>query len=131
MSQKESAPDLVVNGGEGFPNATITAIRFEHIRAALGVGEDRPRLSWIVDTTTAGWRQTGYEIEAYGPEGRLRGQTGRGESESSPSWQSLWRNRIRRHARQWRFPDHVWCRSWRAGKSDWRDRERNQWIRAD
>jgi len=71
----------VVNGVEGFPNATITAIRFEHIRDALGLGEERPRLSWIVDTTTAGWRQTGYEIEAYGPEGRLRGQTGRVESD--------------------------------------------------
>src|SRR5690242_18265592 len=83
MSQKESAADLVLNGAEGFPNATITAIRFEHIRDALGVGEDRPRLSWIVDTTTVGWRQTGYEIEAYGPDGRQRGQTGRVESDQS------------------------------------------------
>ncbi len=62
---------------------TIADVRFEHYRDALGVGEARPRLSWIVATTTAGWRQTGYEIEAYGVDERLREQTGRVESDQS------------------------------------------------
>jgi alpha-L-rhamnosidase len=83
MSQKESVANLVLNGAKGFPNVTIAAIRFEHFRDALGVGQERPRLSWIVDTATAGWRQTGYEIESYGPEGQLCERTGRVESDQS------------------------------------------------
>src|SRR5947199_558921 len=83
MSQKEIAPKLVVNEEESFPHTTITTIQFEHLRDALGISEERPRLSWIVDTSTAGWRQTGYEVEAYGPEGRLQGQTGQVESDQS------------------------------------------------
>src|SRR2546423_79720 len=62
---------------------TIADVRFEHYRDALGVGEARPRLSWIVATSTTGWRQTGYEIEAYGVDERLREQTGRVESDQS------------------------------------------------
>ena len=41
-------------GVEGAPGATIANVRFEHHRDALGVGEARPRLSWIVATTIAG-----------------------------------------------------------------------------
>src|SRR5438876_11446054 len=62
---------------------TIADVRFEHHCDALGVGEARPRLSWIVATSTTGWRQTGYEIEAYGVDERLREQTGRVESDQS------------------------------------------------
>src|SRR5256885_8941204 len=70
-------------GAEGAPGVTIANVRFEHHRDALGVGEVRPRLSWIVATTTAGWRQAGYEIEAYGVDGRLRDRTSRGQSDQS------------------------------------------------
>lgn len=61
----------------------IADVRFEHHRNAPGIGETRPRLSWIVEAATGGWRQTGYEIEAYGPEGQLRGQTGQISSDQS------------------------------------------------
>ncbi|GAA4343933.1 family 78 glycoside hydrolase catalytic domain [Microbacterium rhizosphaerae] len=43
---------------------SVTPIRFEHHRGALGIGESAPRLSWIVDHAPAGWRQARYEIEA-------------------------------------------------------------------
>src|SRR2546428_11874555 len=77
MTQQGSTP---VDGVSG---VTIADVRFEHRRDALGVGEARPRLSWIVTTSVATWRQAGYEIEAYGSEGRLRGRTGRVESDQS------------------------------------------------
>src|SRR6266581_7473314 len=62
---------------------TIADVRFEHHRDPLGVGEARPRLSWIVATTTAGWRQAGYEIEAYETGGLLSGRTNRVQSDQS------------------------------------------------
>jgi alpha-L-rhamnosidase len=77
MTQQGSTP---VDGVSG---VTIADVRFEHHRDALGVGEARPRLSWIVTTSVAGWRQAGYEIEAYGSEGRLRGRIGWVESDQS------------------------------------------------
>ncbi len=77
MTQQESTPV------DGVPNVTIAEVRFEHHHDALGVGEARPRLSWIITTTTTGWRQSRYEIEAYGPGGQLRDQTGRVESNQS------------------------------------------------
>ena len=60
---------------DGAANVTIADVRFEHHRDALGIGEVRPRLSWTVETTVAAWYQAGYELEAYGPDGRLREQT--------------------------------------------------------
>jgi alpha-L-rhamnosidase len=59
---------------------TVTNVRFEHHREPLGIGEARPRLSWIVETALAGWHQIGYEIEAY-KSGQLLAQTGRVESD--------------------------------------------------
>jgi len=70
-------------GVDGATGVTITHVRFEHHRNALGIGEALPRLSWMVATSLAGWRQAGYEIEAYGPEGGLRSRTGRVESDQS------------------------------------------------
>ena len=61
----------------------IIGVRFEHRRETLGLGVARPRLSWIVETATPGWRQAGYEIEAYDPDGQLRDQTGRVNSDRS------------------------------------------------
>src|SRR6266567_8085073 len=71
------------NPVDGTSAVTIAEVRFEHLRETLGVGVLRPRLSWIVETAPAGWRQIGYEMEAYGPEGQLRGQTVRVESDQS------------------------------------------------
>ncbi|HJZ49630.1 MAG TPA: family 78 glycoside hydrolase catalytic domain [Roseiflexaceae bacterium] len=62
---------------------TVADIRFEHLRDALGIGADRPRLSWIVVNAPGGWRQAGYEIEAYWPGSQLREQTGRVDSDES------------------------------------------------
>src|SRR5919202_2016077 len=63
--------------------ATIADIRFEHRPNVLGIGTAEPRLSWIVATEAADWRQAGFEIEAYGPDDNLRDQTGRIESDQS------------------------------------------------
>jgi len=68
---------------DGGWSVTIASVCFEHHREALGTGEDRPRLSWIVATAMAGWRQVGYEMQTYGSDGRLRQQTGRIESDQS------------------------------------------------
>ncbi|SDY77344.1 alpha-L-rhamnosidase [Herbiconiux ginsengi] len=43
--------------------ATVSAARFEHHRDALGVGESRPRLSWVVESAPAGWVQRAYRVE--------------------------------------------------------------------
>src|SRR5512144_1661452 len=45
-------------------SVTVTRVRFEHHREALGIGEPEPRLSWIVESAPTGWRQVGYELEA-------------------------------------------------------------------
>jgi len=77
MTQQGSTP------ADSVADVTIADIRFEHHREALGVGEARPRLSWTVATTASGWSQTGYEIEAYRPGGRLRDRTERIASSES------------------------------------------------
>ncbi|HEY9308769.1 MAG TPA: family 78 glycoside hydrolase catalytic domain [Microbacterium sp.] len=45
---------------------SLTPVRFEHHRDALGIGETRPRLSWIVESAPAGWWQIAYELEERG-----------------------------------------------------------------
>src|SRR5262245_41788753 len=67
----------------GTTSVSIADVRFEHRRDALGIGAAEPRLSWIVATEASGWRQAGYEIEAYGPDNALRDQTGRVASDQS------------------------------------------------
>jgi len=69
--------------GEVVSDVTISAVRFEHHRDAFGIGETRPRLSWIIATTARGWRQAGYEVEAYRSDGQLCDRTGRVESDQS------------------------------------------------
>ena len=64
-------------------STTTLKLRIEHLHDAFGIGTSRPRLSWIVETETQGWRQAAYEIEAFDPDGTLRGQTGRIESDQS------------------------------------------------
>ncbi len=69
--------------GEVVSDVTISDVRFEHHRDAFGIGETRPRLSWIIATTARGWRQAGYEVEAYRSDGQLCDRTGRVESDQS------------------------------------------------
>jgi len=80
MRQQGSTPG---DAADGASDVTVDEVRFEHHRDSFGIGEAQPRLSWIVDTTTVGWRQTSYEIEAYKSEGQLRDRTGRVESDQS------------------------------------------------
>ena len=42
---------------------TVSATRFEHHRDAFGVGESRPRLSWVVEDAPSGWVQSAYRVE--------------------------------------------------------------------
>ena len=58
-------------------------VRIEHLRDTLGIGTDRPRLSWTVKTESRDWHQAGYEIESYDSNGKLRDQTGKVESDQS------------------------------------------------
>jgi alpha-L-rhamnosidase len=67
----------------GTSGASIAGVRYEHHRDAFGIGTASPRLSWIVATQTPGWRQAGYEIEAYDSDSQLRDQTGRVDSDQS------------------------------------------------
>ena len=67
----------------GASDVTFATIRFEYCQDALGIGTARPRISWMVSTAVEGWRQTGYELEVYGRDGRLLDQTGRVESDQS------------------------------------------------
>jgi alpha-L-rhamnosidase len=90
-------------------------IRIEHQRQAFGIGTDRPRLSWIVETETQGWHQAAYEMEAYDAEGKLCGQTGRVESDQSvlidwPFEPLSSRERVTVRARVWGMD---------GGASDW------------
>ncbi|MCJ7551628.1 MAG: glycoside hydrolase family 78 protein [Anaerolineae bacterium] len=62
---------------------TVVRVRFEHLQETLGIGTPQPRLSWLIETSTTGWAQAAYEIEAYTPAGPLYGQTGRVESSDS------------------------------------------------
>ena len=47
---------------------SVTPVRFEHHRDALGIGEPAPRLSWIVESAPAGWRAASCELERRGGE---------------------------------------------------------------
>ena len=61
----------------------IAALSFEHRRETLGIGLPQPRLSWVVETGRRDWLQAGYEIEAVGLDGGVRGQTGLVRSDQS------------------------------------------------
>ena len=98
--------------GNDASGVAIADVRFEHHRNPLGVGESRPRLSWMVGTNVAGWRQAGYEIEAYGSDGRLFGRTDRVESDQSvlvpwPFPPLLSRERLTVRVRVWGVDAHL------------------------
>ena len=69
--------------GKSPAGVAVAKVRFEHLSDALGIGTARPRLSWMVETSTADWLQAAYEIEAYAEDGHLYGRTGRIESSES------------------------------------------------
>ena len=47
----------------------IAAPSIEHHRAAIGIGESRPRLSWVIESAPSGWTQAAYEISVDRPGG--------------------------------------------------------------
>ncbi|MCU0520278.1 MAG: glycoside hydrolase family 78 protein [Anaerolineae bacterium] len=65
------------------PQTRVVRVRFEHLHEMLGIGTPRPRLSWQVETTSVGWMQSAYEIEAVTSSGALLGRTGRVASPES------------------------------------------------
>ncbi len=71
----------MTSAGVGKPS--IVDLRFEHRREALGIGVDRPRLSWEVADAAQGWQQAAYEVHAWALGGEVCGETGRIESEDS------------------------------------------------
>jgi len=72
-----------INSQTTHVDTTVVRVRFEHLQEALGIGTPQPRLSWLVETSTTGWTQAAYEIEAYAPTGSPYGRTGRVESSES------------------------------------------------
>lgn len=56
---------------------TVTPVRFEHHRDALGIGEAHPRLSWVTTQAPAGWSQQACDLQ------ERDGATVRVESEHS------------------------------------------------
>ena len=42
---------------------TVQPVTVEHYREPVGIGDTRPRLSWVIRTDLAGWRQAAYELE--------------------------------------------------------------------
>jgi len=63
--------------------ATISEVCFEHHREAFGIGEARPRISWIVQTDQPGWQQSAYEIELIGADGEKLAESGQVETGQS------------------------------------------------
>jgi len=55
----------------------ISRLQIEHLRDTLGIGTERPRISWWIETATQNWQQAGYEIDC------SCAQTGRAESSQS------------------------------------------------
>jgi alpha-L-rhamnosidase len=62
---------------------TVTPVRFEHLSEPLGLGVDRPRLSWTVATHQPNWTQSAYEVEALAGGGQVLAGTGRVASSDS------------------------------------------------
>ncbi|MCB0044490.1 MAG: glycoside hydrolase family 78 protein [Caldilineaceae bacterium] len=58
----------------------VSSIKVEHLSEPTGIGFDRPRLSWQVETDIPNWRQSAYEIACCDADGD---QTGRVESDQS------------------------------------------------
>lgn len=79
MTQGISQKSVIDNS----ESVTISELRFEHRREALGIGTAQPRLSWLIETEIEGWRQSGYEIELLDLDGRRRDGTEQVASDQS------------------------------------------------
>ncbi len=58
------------------PDVQVSSVRFEHHRAALGIGERAPRLSWRAVCAPDGWQQAGYEVEIEAERSRVHAGIG-------------------------------------------------------
>ncbi|ABS01609.1 glycoside hydrolase family 78 protein [Kineococcus radiotolerans] len=108
------------------PDVTLTDLRAEHGRPALGLGTARPRLSWIARPTGAtppAWRQTDHEVRVTAvpvvpgaaPRAWTSGRTGSGDSVLVP-WPApdlASRERVRVQVRAW-SADHPDPTAWSA-----------------
>jgi alpha-L-rhamnosidase len=54
---EHQAADAAADAG-----TTVTELRAEHLANSLGIGVDSPRLSWMIETSEPGWRQSAYEL---------------------------------------------------------------------
>ena len=61
---------------------TVFPVTVEHHREPVGIGESRPRLSWVTRTELADWRQAAYELEIEPEDGEVW-SSGRIESAES------------------------------------------------
>ena len=61
---------------------TVLPVTVEHYREPVGIGDVRPRLSWVVSTEQQNWRQAAYELEIE-PEAGQVFSSGRVESAES------------------------------------------------
>ncbi len=50
---------------------TVSPITVEHHREPIGIGESRPRLSWVTRTDLSDWRQAAYEVEIEPEDGEV------------------------------------------------------------
>lgn len=54
-------------------SVSVTDVRFEYLREALGIGVPRPRVSWTTVTGVRDWHQTAYDIQQTAPDGTPMG----------------------------------------------------------
>ena len=52
---------------------TVLPVTVEHYREPVGIGDVRPRLSWVVGTEQQNWRQAAYEDRIRGGASLLLG----------------------------------------------------------
>lgn len=61
----------------------ISVLKIEHLKETLGIGNNRPRLSWMIDTDCQNWRQQAFEIERCSDDGEQWITSGTIESDQS------------------------------------------------
>jgi alpha-L-rhamnosidase len=61
----------------------VTSVRFEHLRDPVGIGIERPRISWRIEDAASNWIQSAYEVDARDDGGNVMWETGRVESDES------------------------------------------------
>ncbi|KAF7196349.1 Alpha-L-rhamnosidase [Pseudocercospora fuligena] len=62
-------------------------IQFEHHEAgAIGIGEDRPRISWTFDGNEENWSQAAYELEVKWQDGSVENHTATNSTNALVAW---------------------------------------------